>query len=148
MFIVIPYSKYETLSFFNQNGEVISDSELKGSAPHICKDTQGVCRIVDLGTGTFWLLRSSDHHHVSVRYYAITDQYPLSSRETLETGISSDFSTDDRDPIEFREKLQALIQEERQNPNLRYPPKLIDAICGIIAAHNPRKSNSCLSLNS
>ena len=130
-------------TLFNWKGEVLSLPEPKRES----FDSPGPLRVPELGIaheymmvylspGIYWLLSVSDAG-VSVRYYVITDEYPVSARETLETDIPTDFLFGAYTAAEVRTILERHIKRTKKDA-YRYPPQLVDAIVEAVAQAKQR----------
>ena len=118
-------------SFFNKNGEVIPLTDMEEFSSKYGPTRNG--RVIELDCGTYWLL-CINPYGVSVRSYILTNTYPLGSRETLETEITTGFALPyHRDAKWFRQYLETETKKTEKT-YLQYPQTLIDAICVAVQA--------------
>lgn len=90
--------------------------------------------IVELTEGLYWFFQASNGW-VSVRYFTLTDQYPLGTKETLETALVTNILCEGYDVSTLRVYLEGEMSSTDKK-ELRYPKALIDAICNVVERAN------------
>ena len=122
MRVVLPIFRDGESLLFQKDGTVIS--------PHKFSVADGRTVVIDLSSGIHWLFHDLTHG-VHVRYYRITDAYPIGSKEILETDYWEfpfhKYDTAD----EWRTHIESIMKKSK-DPACHFPKPLTDAICAAV----------------